>query len=110
MLTWWWPRKKNISGLRGEPLTVTEELEGLRASRPISAGTVLTTDLFEETPLVNRGDQVQIIAQKGQVQISAVGEAREEGRKGEEIQVRNSSSGETVNAVVVAEGKVEVAL
>lgn len=79
-----------------------------RVTRPLAAGTVLTESMVETVPLVARGAPVQIVAAGAHVFVSAPGVALEDGRLGDVIQVRNSSSGQIIRARVAGADLVEV--
>lgn len=82
----------------------------LRATRPLTAGTVLTESMVEFIPVIARGAQVQIIAGTPGIHVSAPGVALEDGRIGQVIRVENSASGQVIRARVIAPGRVEAAV
>lgn len=88
--------------LRGEP----GPLVGMRTTRPLAPGTVLTDAMVESSPVVGRGQPVQIVATLHGVQVSAPGVALADGRPGDIIRVENESSGQVIRARVVDEGEV----
>lgn len=83
---------------------------GLRATRPLAAGTVLTDSMVEFIPVILRGAQIQIVAATPAIHVSAPGVALEDGRVGQLIRVENSTSGQVIRARVVAPGRVEAAV
>lgn len=91
-----------------EAYLTIEEVAGLRAKRSIAAGTVLTPILLDAPPLVRRGEVVKLVAGNGSFQITALGEARRDGRKGEQIPVLNLSSRREVFGRVEDAGVVRV--
>ena len=85
-----------------------KEAIGLRTKGIIGAGTVLRKGLLEEPPVVHRGDRVTMRVVLPGVLAEAEGEAREDGRIGEIISVRNVRSGKVVMGRVVDERTVVV--
>jgi len=83
-------------------------LLGQRAVRAIGAGEPVLFAMVEPAPLVRRGDLVLLVAEGRGVRAMSPGEAREEGRAGQVIRVRNLSSGRDVRGQVEAEGRVRV--
>ncbi len=82
----------------------------LRATRPLTAGTVLTESMVETVPVVFRGQPVQIVAATARIHVAAPGVALEDGRIGDLIRVENSTSGHVIRARVTAAGIVEAVL
>ncbi len=81
---------------------------GRRAVRAIPAGEPILATLVELPPLVRRGDIVLLTAEGRGLRAVAQGEAREEGKAGQVIRVRNLTSGREVYGQVEAEGTVRV--
>jgi len=81
---------------------------GLRASRLIESGRVLREDMVERPPLIRRGDIVTVTVSMGCVSATIYGEARQDGRKGDRIRVRNLRSGKRMIARVLDAKTVEV--
>lgn len=92
-----------------EPSAIFNESSGagMRTTRPLSPGTVLTESMVEASPVVLRGRPVQIVAMLHHVQVSAPGVALEDGRVGDVIRVENSTSGQIIRARVIAADRVE---
>jgi len=93
-------REVNVTGLRGY-FTEISELSGLQAGRSMKAGTVLTRRNTGPVPLVRRGDRVTIRARVGNVVITAVGTAREDGAGDECIRVYNVTTKKTLRCRVI---------
>lgn len=66
-----------------------DDLLTRRAARPIAKGEVIEPDLIADVPLVRRGDMVTVIARAGHVAVKTLGQALEEGTRGQSIKVRN---------------------
>ncbi len=85
-----------------------KSLSGLRALRAIAPNTILTPALVDEPPLVRRGDIVQMVARSPLFRISTRGRVKKDGRRGEQVAVKNLRSGKQVYGRVVDAGTVEV--
>jgi flagella basal body P-ring formation protein FlgA len=87
-------------------------LMGRRARRPVSAGHPIEPDDVEtDTPaaiVIHQNDLVHLIATVGPLQVKTRGEAMQDGRVGQLIQVRNLDSKNTVTGRVVDRSTVEV--
>ena len=92
------------SGIYTDPAAVI----GMRVKRTLYGDTVLREDLVELPPLVNRGDLVTILAEAGPLRITARGEVKAKGRKGERISVINLDSRKRVYARVLDARTVKV--
>ncbi|MEW5768478.1 MAG: flagellar basal body P-ring formation chaperone FlgA [bacterium] len=84
------------------------ELIGYRTKRSIQAGTPLTEAMVDIPPLIHRGDIVVLETTWGDITVSALGQARRDGRAGERIAVLNCDSKKVVEGRVNAEGIVVV--
>lgn len=80
--------------------TAIADATGLQTQRRIRSGQILNPRLLNAPPLVEKGNQVVIIATKDGFTASTRGVALEDGGKGEQIDVENSRSGKVVRAVV----------
>ena len=93
--------------------TFQDCLAGQRAKRPLAPGQVIARADLEAVPtgaapLVRPRDAVRIVARVGELRISTSGEALQEGRAGQTIRVRNTSSNRVIQGRVVERGVVEV--
>lgn len=102
-------RYQDISRL-DKPIFSLEEIVGKRLKRSVRLGEPLERHRVEFPPLIKRGERVVIRAQSAGLLLTAAGEARQDGRSGETIRVRNSSSQKTILCRVVAPGQVKVEL
>ncbi len=84
------------------------QVVGQRASRMISAQTVVTGQMIENPPLVQRGDSVTILAENHGMRVTTMGKARQKGSRGDRIAVVNLDSQRTIYAQVVDERIVAV--
>ncbi|HTQ98532.1 MAG TPA: flagellar basal body P-ring formation chaperone FlgA [Candidatus Acidoferrum sp.] len=76
----------------------------------VPANTLLTQSMLEEPQLVNKGQVVTITAEGSSYAVKMLGTALQNGAAGQRIGVRNSTSGRTVEAVVVDASTVKVGM
>ena len=101
-------QKRDMSNLSSNIITNSEDVLGKRAKRAINAKTVLRADLVEFPSLVRRGDIVSIIAESDSLRITALGEVKEKGRKGQRVRVVNLDSKKGIYARVIDSNTVVV--
>jgi len=99
-----------VSSLRRPPLTETKEALGKELKRSLPAFEPISPDHLTEAVLIQRGEQVQIIASQGGIQIRQLGEALEDASNGGTLNVRNNSSKQVVQATAIEAGKVIIKL
>jgi flagella basal body P-ring formation protein FlgA len=83
------------------------ELAGKSAVRDIAGGEVLRLACLTETPLVRRGEPVELRIRRGEVAAITRAVARQDGLRGQTITVRNELTGRLVTARIVGPGLVE---
>jgi len=83
-------------------------IQGQQLKRSLGAGQLLLYSQLKEAPLIAAGDQVQIFSQSTGFRVQMSGEALSAGRLGQQIRVRNLSSGRVLRARVTARAQVEV--
>ena len=79
--------EKNVAQTIGAPIKLDEQLNNMRASTNIKQDLVLLESMIERKPIVNRGDRVTAYVSVGNVTISFMANAREEGYKGKRIRI-----------------------
>jgi flagellar basal body P-ring formation protein FlgA len=100
--------KRDVSKLRGNFITLTEQIENKQAARYLSAGTILGLNSFVEPKAIKRGDKIIISARQPDFTIRVEGVAMMDGIKGQRIRVKNENSGRIINATVMESGVVVV--
>ncbi len=95
--------------IRGARVLDVEEAVGRRTRRAVRAGQALRAHWVEDVPLVNRGKRVRLVFRAGTLRIEATGEAREDGRAGDQVRVRNLDSRRELVGEVGKDGAVHVA-
>lgn len=81
---------------------------GKRLKTFVQAGRTLVYDMLADPPIVERGERVVIEIRRGDVYVTAQGEARASGAVGETVPVKNYVSDKTIMARVVRPGAVTV--
>ncbi|CAH1538423.1 Flagellar basal-body P-ring formation protein flgA [Vibrio harveyi] len=80
--------------------TQVNQAVGLETSRRIRAGQIIDPSNLSSPALVEKGNEVIIVASKDGFSASTKGVALEQGKKGQQIDVENISSGKVIRAVV----------
>lgn len=101
-------RKYNISSARGGYITNPDDIVGLTVKRRLREMQPISLAQLEAPTLVERGQQVVMIAQQDGIEARTMGEALKKGRKGDMIKVKNSSSERIVTAIVDGMGVVRM--
>jgi flagella basal body P-ring formation protein FlgA len=89
------------------PVTDLSFLEGKQAAKYIPAGSIIYPSMAESIPVINTGDKVNIIIDKGLIKVTAAGIAKQKGGFGDVIKVMNLGSkkilrGEIIDSTTVA--------
>ncbi|MEJ2474584.1 MAG: flagellar basal body P-ring formation chaperone FlgA [Desulfobacterales bacterium] len=100
--------KMDLAELPAGVMTEVDDIIGKRARRNIDAGDILRPDLIEMPPLVKRGDMVVIVAESEGFKVTATGEAKSDGLRGEQVKVVNLDSNKRFSARVVDKKTVRV--
>ncbi len=93
--------KMNLAELPTGVMTDADDIIGKRARRNIHAGDILRPDLIEMPPLVKRGDMVVIVAESEGIKVTATGEVKSDGLRGDQVKVVNLDSNKRFSARVV---------
>lgn len=100
-------RRRDISMLDPGLIKDPEQAVGQKLKLSLPAGAVLYAQAIDAPYLVNRGERVTIMAKSQAIQITAPGEARNSGAKGETVRVKNLTSRREIQARVLSAGVVE---
>jgi flagella basal body P-ring formation protein FlgA len=100
----------DVTRIHGEYLTQVDAALGLELRRPLAQESPLLADDLLQPLLIRRGEAVNVSAAGSAVAVSMPGIALTDGRRGEQIRVRNQSSSRVVQGRVVAPGRVEITL
>ncbi|WP_417347622.1 flagellar basal body P-ring formation chaperone FlgA [Ferrimonas sp.] len=101
-----WQQRK-LTPSDGDLLMSMESIAGQRARRGIRAGSPIKAQQLMPPLMVERGQQVVMLARGDSFAATTSGVALKGGSEGEVIRVKNSRSGKIVSARIVATGKVE---
>lgn len=93
--------KRNISHISSKILTDMNKIIGLMAKHNVKADTSLKEWMFVKFPIVNKGDIVTILAESGDLKVSAPGKVLMKGYAGELVKVQNLMSKIEIYAKVV---------
>ena len=91
-------------------LSNIHEVSGRELIRAVNNDTVATVAMLKEQHMIQKGQEVIILAQSISFQIRMSGTALENGQNGARIAVRNNNSGRTIEGTVVAKNVIAVSL
>ncbi len=103
-------QRTDIAGRMGRWWQRPADLAGMRVSRPIVRGEVVSSTAVRRLPLIQRGREVTILASQGGVRVTALGKALRSANAGEFVQVRNLRSKRIIQARVLDAHTVRVEL
>ena len=94
--------------LHGQRITASDVMVGMVAKRSIPAGKAFSLQLVEAPRLVQRGEDVTLVAETDFLTVRMKGKALADGAKGDVIKVKNSTSNRVVEGIVTRPGVVKV--
>lgn len=100
--------RMDIGRLMSGYYTDTNKVSGLITRRVITPGTVINQYMIDKPVIIKRGSGVTIVARIGGLEVTAVGQALQDGYEGKIIPVENLSSRKIVSAKVLDENSVQV--
>ncbi len=95
------PASRSLSSLPADFLFEPGQIRGKRTTAAINRGEVLRAGMVEEPPLLKKGDRVLLLIENHKLRIVTLGEAKEEGRRGEQIKLINLASRREVSGRVL---------
>jgi flagella basal body P-ring formation protein FlgA len=98
----------NVLNLSSDLLSAKSDVIGKFTTKPISPNELFRSSYTKSESLVKAGSAVILTYRKGSLKATAKGVSLVDGAKGDEIKIRNSSSNNIVEGVVVGRGQVEV--
>lgn len=101
-------KKRNIVGLRDGFITNPDDAMGLTLKKRVRELQAIAPAHLDQPVLIERGQQISMIAEQDGVQAKMMGEALKKGRKGDIIKVRNLQSQRVVSARVDDRGVVRM--
>lgn len=102
-------KKVSLEREKGDYFTDKNSLSGLKLRRNYKKGEIITSAMTFKPSLVNRGDDVQIVAVNGSLSVVTKGIAGRDGHLGEIIPVLNKKSKKTISGEIVSSNSVMVA-
>jgi len=93
--------KRNISHISSRVLTDMNRIIGFMAKHNVKKDTSLKEWMFEKFPIVDKGDIVTIIAESGDIRVTAPGRVLMKGYADELVKVQNLMSKKEIYAKVV---------
>ena len=91
-------------------LSNINEVSGRELARAVNGDTYATVAMLKQKNMIQKGQEVIILAQSANFQVRMSGTALENGQNGERITVKNNNSGRTVEGTVVAKNVIAVSL
>jgi len=101
-------QKRDVAEVSSKVTFDLSDVLGKRVRIPIRANTPVRSDYLERVPVVKNGQVVTIVAENGDLRVTATGMARGAGAEGDFIMVQNMNSKKTVQARVIDSGTVAV--
>lgn len=86
----------------------TEQLGGMALARSVNSDVILTLNAVKPRQMVQRGQEVMILASTRGIQVRMSGIALKNGASGDLIPIRNIKSGRTIQATVLNDSTVTV--
>ncbi len=93
--------EREVTYLKGEPITEKNQVAGKIARRYLPAGTILSRDDIRAPYLVRRGEPVRVQCRRGAVTVVLEGIALQNGSKGDRVWVKNPMSRKRLQVKVV---------
>lgn len=93
--------RRDVGRLPPGYITDVNKVLGLMSRRQLSAGTVLTEAMLDKPAVVRRGSPVTIVAKIGDIEVTAAGQALQDGAQDQLIRVQNSNSKKFITAKVL---------
>jgi flagella basal body P-ring formation protein FlgA len=99
-----------VAGAADAPVAPDADVRGLRLTRALAAGEILTWAHAARAPAVRRNEAVRVRAAAGRVAVEDLAFALEDARPGQIVRLRSPRSGEIYAGRVTAAGLVEATL
>lgn len=88
--------------------TDMSKVVGLASRRSLKQGMVITDAMVAKPILIKRGSVINVVARIGSMEVTAMGQAMQDGVEGQLIRVQNVSSKKFMSAKVLDETTVQV--
>lgn len=97
----------DVGRVSGSYYTQTDKVAGLAVRRALVPGTPIADTMLEKPVVIKRGKTVSIRARIGALEVSAAGQAMQDGVEGQFIRVKNITTGRVVSGKVIDDSTVE---
>lgn len=101
-------KKIEITNYDIVPISTYKEIIGKKLKANLGAGSPLFESSFQEENFVAKGDNVEVLAQVGNIIIRAQGTALQDGKKGEKIRVERDGAKKIIQCEIIERNKVVV--
>ncbi len=95
--------RKPTSLLRSGSINELGSVIGRTAAVPVISGTILRMTEIYDPPVIKRGQVVQAVVRRGNVEITVQSKAIEDGKAGDKIRVENTATHKVLNGKVLDE-------
>lgn len=103
-------QEMDTSLIHGQYFTQMNAVNGMQAKRTLNPGQPILASQLEPPVVVKKGDAVVVTASSGTLDVKSPGIALMDGRKGQQISVKNRRSKRVVEARVTGPGQVTVTM
>ena len=100
--------RKDITHFACNPFTDLSQLNDLVSNRTIQPEMIVHEGLTSRIPIIGKDEQVYVVVDKGQVRVSIIMRAREQGAIGDKIWVENEMTHKLLKTKIIGKGKVEL--
>jgi flagellar basal body P-ring formation protein FlgA len=101
-------REMDISKLNGSYFTSLKNVIGMQARRPLRPDRPVLASQLQQPVMIKKGESVLVSATSGSLVVKIPGTALMDGRKGQQINIRNQQSKRIIKGRVIAPGQVTV--
>jgi flagella basal body P-ring formation protein FlgA len=98
--------KRNIADLQRGYFTSFEQVTNNISKRSLKAGTAINPSMIDLPIIVKRGQSVTLKVDRASFSVDMKGLALKKGRQGDNIKVKNSSSGKVLYGTIISSGVV----
>jgi flagella basal body P-ring formation protein FlgA len=103
-------QEMNISLIHGQYFTQMDAVNGMQVKRTLRPGQPILASQLEPPIVIKKGDSVVVTASSGTLDVKSPGIALMDGRKGQQISVKNRRSKRVVETRVTGPGQVAVTM
>jgi flagella basal body P-ring formation protein FlgA len=94
-------RRMLVENPSDEPLLTRQQAVGQQAARDLKPGMLMTARTVDPVPLVRSGQLITVLLRKGAIEVKSVARATEPGSFGQTIRVKNETTRELYEVVVI---------